>query len=123
MCDYSLEMYRTRPAREGERYVTTRFGSGSIGLSSPGDELTPVCVQCDTRLRLEGIPKDTQERLGVGAVEEVTFVRLDKGPWRDGVRFRTGVEVSLQQLPLGIHAMVTSLLENTPHPLRIPAAV
>src|SRR5579875_3657240 len=88
MCDYSLEMYRTRPAREGERYVTTRFGSGSIGLSAPGDELTPVCVQCDTRLRLEGIPKDTQERLGVGAVEEVTFVRLDKGPWRDGVRFR-----------------------------------
>jgi hypothetical protein len=25
MCDYSLEMYGSRPAREGEIYVTTRF--------------------------------------------------------------------------------------------------
>ena len=28
MCDYSLEMYGSRPAREGEHYVTTRFPSG-----------------------------------------------------------------------------------------------
>ena len=34
MCDYSLEMYGSRPAREGEIYVTTRFPSGSIGFAS-----------------------------------------------------------------------------------------
>lgn len=77
MCDYSLEMYRTRPAREGERYQRVRFPSGTIGLASPGDEKTPVCVQCDTRLRLEGIPVALQERLGVGAIEDVVFMRLD----------------------------------------------
>jgi hypothetical protein len=32
MCDYSFEMYASRPAREFELYVTTRFPTGSIGL-------------------------------------------------------------------------------------------
>ena len=55
MCDYSLEMYASRPARESEKYVTTRFPSGSIGLAAPGDCTTAVCVQYDTHLKLEGI--------------------------------------------------------------------
>src|ERR1700747_2952067 len=66
MCDYALEMYASRPARESEKYVTTRFSSGSIGLASPGDWTTAVCVQYDTRLKLEGIPSDLQPRLIYG---------------------------------------------------------
>lgn len=112
MCDYSLEMYRTRPAREGEKYVTTRFRSGTVGLASPGDASTPICVQCDTRLVLEQIPKDLQDRLGIGPTEEVTFVRLEQGPFRDGVRFRNGSEVSLQQLQSGVIVTVAALLEH-----------
>ena len=112
MCDYSLELYGSRPAREGERYVTTRFASGTVGLASPGDDSTPVCVQCDTRLLLEEIPKELQERFGVAAREEVTFVRLDHGPYRDGVKFSNGKEVSLQELRPGISVTVTMLLEN-----------
>ena len=50
MCDYSLEMYGSRPAREGEIYVTTRFPSGSIGFASAGDPRTAVCMQCDTKV-------------------------------------------------------------------------
>ncbi|MDA8051262.1 MAG: hypothetical protein M0002_14885 [Rhodospirillales bacterium] len=115
MCDYSLEMYGTRPAREGERYVTTRFRSGTIGLAVPGTQDTPICVQCDTRLRLEGIPADVQRRLRVGAIEEASFVRLDKGPWHDGVRFGNGAEASLQELSAGVGVVVTSLLGNVPH--------
>jgi hypothetical protein len=114
MCDYSLEMYGTRPAREAERYVTTRFRTGTIGLTLPGDNSTPVCVQCDTRLRLENIPTTMQKRLGIGATEEVTFVRLDQGLWHDGVRFWNGREVSLQEFPTGIDAVVTMLLEKHP---------
>jgi hypothetical protein len=52
MCDYSLEMYGSRPAREGEIYVTTRFPSGSIGFASAGDPRTAVCMQCDTKVML-----------------------------------------------------------------------
>ncbi|HLH12353.1 MAG TPA: hypothetical protein VKV77_10805 [Methylovirgula sp.] len=102
MCDYSLEMYASRPAREAERYVTTRFPSGSIGLASPGDCTTAVCVQYDTRLKLENISNDLQTRLGVKPEEEVVFARLEHGAYRDGIRFGNGKEVSLQLLGSGV---------------------
>ncbi|HUC16712.1 MAG TPA: hypothetical protein VMA37_03375 [Acetobacteraceae bacterium] len=114
MCDYSLEMYGTRPAQEGERYVTTRFRSGTVGLATPGDKETPVCVQCDTKLRLEEISADLQQKLGIGPIEDVVFTRLDHGFWRDGVRFGNNKEASLQELSTGVSATVTMLLENAP---------
>ena len=63
MCDYSLEMYGSRPAREGERYVTTRFPSGSMGIASPGQPGTAVCMACDTRLTIEAAPEKRERRL------------------------------------------------------------
>ena len=112
MCDYSLEAYRTRPAREGERYVTTRFASGSIGLAAPGDVMTPVCVACDTPLHIEEIPAYVQARLGVSTIEDATLVHLDQGSFRDGVRFTNGATIALQQLGSGVSVTVTALLEN-----------
>ncbi|HTU53756.1 MAG TPA: hypothetical protein VMF62_07275 [Acetobacteraceae bacterium] len=123
MCDYSLEMYGTRPAREGERYVTTRFRSGTVGLALLQDKETPVCVQCDTRLRLEGIPALLQQKLGVGPTEDVTFVRLEQGPWRDGVKFENGKEASLQELSTDVGVVVTMLLENAPRAWELTPAV
>ena len=114
MCDYSLEMYGSRPARESERYETVRFPSGSIGLASPGDCGTAVCVQYDTRLRLTNIPLHIQASLRVSATEEVTFVRLDHGAYRDGIRFRNGKDVSIQQLNSGVTAVVVQMLEKAP---------
>ena len=49
-------------------------------------------------LYLEGIPRDLQASLGVGPVAEATFVCLEHGAYRDGVRFATGKCASLQQL-------------------------
>ena len=77
MCDYSLEMYGSRPAREGERYAATRFPSGSIGFAAPGDPKTAVCMQCDTRLVLTDIPADLQARLGVGERVEAIFAQAE----------------------------------------------
>jgi hypothetical protein len=102
MCDYSLEMYASRPARESEKYVTTRFPSGSIGLAAPGDCSTAVCVLYDTKLNLEGISSDLQTRLGVQSTEKVAFARLEHGAYRDGVRFGNGKEISLQLLGSGV---------------------
>jgi len=102
MCDYSLEMYASRPARESEKYVTTRFPSGSIGLAAPGDCSTAVCVQYDTRLSLEGMSSDLQTRLGIGPAEQVVFARLEHGAYRDGVKFGNGKEISMQLLGSGV---------------------
>ena len=55
MCDYSLEMYELRSAREGEIYVTTRFPTGSIGLTAPEDAMTAICLICGSRLMLENL--------------------------------------------------------------------
>lgn len=107
MCDFSLETYRSRPARVGERYDTQRFPSGSIGLISPGDANTAVCLACDARLRLENIPQDLQQRVGVSDTADVTFTRLETGPHHDAVRFDNGMEVTLQQLGLGVRVSLT----------------
>jgi hypothetical protein len=112
MCDYSLEMYASRPAREGETYVITRFPSGSVGLASAGDPKTAVCVQCDTQLVLSDIPNSLQLLLGVRSNEKVIFTRLDHGVYRDGVKFENGRTASLQQLRAGIRVHVSMLLEN-----------
>jgi hypothetical protein len=102
MCDYSLETYRSRPAQLGEKYETHRFESRSIGFVAPGDASTAVCMACDTKLRLEGIPEAVQTSLGVSANEDVTFTRLEDGPHHDGVRFANGKEVTLQKLGPGV---------------------
>jgi hypothetical protein len=111
MCDYSLEMYGSRPAREFERYVTTRFPSGSIGLTSPGDCETAVCVRYQTKLTLENIPGDVQRCLDVGPVENATFVCLASRTYRDGVKFANGKCVSLKQLNTGVCVTVVSALD------------
>jgi len=102
MCDYSLEAYRSRPALLGERYETHRFESYSIGFIAPGDPATAVCLACDTRLRLEGIPEKVQRAKCVSANEDATFTRLEKGRHHDGVRFTNGAEVTLQELGPGV---------------------
>jgi hypothetical protein len=49
MCDYSLEMYKSRPAVKDEFYETRRFASGSIGLVAPQARDTAVCMACAIR--------------------------------------------------------------------------
>ena len=112
MCDYSLEMYGSRPAREGEIYVTTRFPSGSIGFASAGDPRTAVCMQCDTKVMLTDIPPALQTAFRVGAEAETTFAQREAGLYRDGLRLADGRFVSLQDLQPGIHAYVPALLER-----------
>jgi hypothetical protein len=110
MCDYSLEAYRSRPAQLGERYETHLFESYSIGFVAPGDPSTAVCMACDTKLRLEGIPERVQRKYRVTQNEDVTFIRLDNGPHHDAVRFANGAEVTLQKLGSGVKGYVYNAL-------------
>jgi hypothetical protein len=112
MCDYSLEYYRSRPAQLGEKYETHQFESRSIGFIAPGDATTAICMASDTKLRLEGISELVQRRLGISAIETVTFTRLEAGPHHDGVRFANGAEVTLQELGPGVTGYVDDLLSS-----------
>lgn len=112
MCDYSLEVYGSVPAREGERYVTSRFPSGTIGLTAPGKAGTAVCLNCDTSLEIDGIPESLCREFGLRVQEDAVFIRLDSGTYRDGVRFSNGAEISLQRFAPGVTVSVKQLLEK-----------
>jgi hypothetical protein len=117
MCDYSLEMYRSRPAVAGERYETRRLTSGSIGFVSPDTPDVAVCMASDTRLELANIPLHLQSSCGVTPALSATFTRLESGPHHDGIRFANGAEVTLQQLGPGVTA---SSVDTLVQPLAAP---
>jgi hypothetical protein len=110
MCDYSLELYRSRPAVREEEYTLHRFPSGTMGFVAARDCETAVCVAADTRLRLEGIGETVQRTFAVGPVEEVVMTRLEVTghAHRDAVRFANGKEVLLQSLNAGIKATIAA---------------
>ncbi len=120
MCDYSLETYRSQPAREGVGYETHRFPSRSIGFVDPRNPSTAVCMACDMRLELDGIPAQVQSTYGVEAREVVTFTSLETGTYHDAVRFAKGAAITLQQLGPGVKARVINALK-APHKQRVTA--
>ena len=120
MCDYSLAHLPNRLAVEGEKLVVHRFSTHSRGLTSAHPswkqillpETRPaVCVPPGARLRLLDIPDYLRRQLGVGSVEEVTFLQksMEAFHYRDAVRFANGREILLQCLPCGQRVEVLSL--------------
>jgi len=120
MCDYSLAHFPNRLAVKGEQLVIHRFATQTLGLASarrrwkeiffPGT-VPAVCVPPGARLLLQDIPTQIQERLGVGALEEVTFVQksAESFVYRDAVRFANGQETLLQCLKCGQRIEVLAL--------------
>src|SRR5829696_6791276 len=108
VCDYSLELYRSRQAVHEEHYTLHRFGSGTLGFIAESDCTTAVCIPAGARLRLDGLEKRLQRALRVGATEEVVMIRLpfSNHTHRDGVRLANGREVMLQDLNPGLSAML-----------------
>jgi hypothetical protein len=114
MCDYSLEMYHSRPARAGERYVLHRFRSGSLGFVDPADCETAVCLPAGARLRLgetavvESISPRVQQAYALGRTAEVVMTRVSYSGrlHRDGVRAANNREFLLQSLNPGVSAVL-----------------
>jgi hypothetical protein len=104
---------------EGEQLLVHRFTTETLGLAPAccgwkqllfPSRVPAVCVPPGALLRLYDIPEDLQRRLGVGAVEVVTFIEqsLEAFTYRDGIRFANGREILLQQLMCGQRAEVLS---------------
>jgi hypothetical protein len=114
MCDYSLEMYRSRPAQKGEEYISNKFPTGSVGFVAPGDQSVAICMNCDTELELANIPAHLRQQAGLAETEIATFTQID-GPYhRDAVKFRNGKVLTLQQLGPGVIASLVNTLEAMP---------
>ena len=114
MCDYSLELYRSRPATEEEQYTLRRFPSGTMGFTAARDCETAVCIPADARLRLEGIGEAMQQAYAVGPTEEVVMTRVEGGAYahKDAVKFSNGREVLLQSFNAGVTAEVIAFTSD-----------
>jgi hypothetical protein len=54
MCDYSLHSVATRPAKIGDRLISTRFpGTFTRGFSAVGEPTVAVCLRPGTELAFE----------------------------------------------------------------------
>src|SRR5258708_27991743 len=99
MCDYSLELYRSRAAVQEEQYTLHRFPSGTMGFVAARDCETAVCMPAGARLHLAGIGDTVQRAFAVTASEDAVMTRLavTRHSHRDAVPFAHGPHGLLQR--------------------------
>jgi hypothetical protein len=141
MCDYSLHSIRTRPAKVGEKLLTTDFGTGTRGFASPDDPKTAVCVLPGTELafsrqvtssgwtmrsltkRWSKVPRETPHRtaifrqINLGMITHHDALEFPDGEVRLLTTLSIGQEATVLQLPARPH-----LAAETPYKQR-PAVV
>lgn len=116
MCDYSLEIYKSRMAEEGEELTLMRFGTGTQGFApnNPGERDVAACVMPGAKLMLSHptapepiIAEFTRIELpcSVTMVADGISVEATIGH-RDAVKMPCGNVISLQKLPVGTLATV-----------------
>jgi hypothetical protein len=127
MCDYSLHSVRTRPAKVGEKLVTTDFGTGTRGFASADDPKTAVCVLPGTELAFSGevtfsgwtmrsptklwskVPRETPHRtaifrqINLGMLTHHDALEFPDGEVRLLTTLSVGQEATVLQLPAGKH--------------------
>ncbi len=121
MCDYSLHNVATRPAKVGDKLVTTSFNnSGTRGFAAIGEPNVAVCLLPGTELALE---KEVEcdhvfsrllPSLRFGKVEERVArfrqVNMDQpSVHHDALEFPKGQIVLVTRLCEGQHATVLQL--------------
>ena len=117
MCDYSLRVVASRPAKVGEKLVSTRFpNSITRGFAPVGERNVAVCLLPGTELAFE---KEVQCDAGFGFHSRrqighklAQFRQVNKGQssiHHDALEFPDGHIVLLTQLCEGQHATVLQL--------------
>jgi hypothetical protein len=120
MCDYSLELVASRPAKVGDKLVSTSFPHTiTRGFASVEDPNVAVCLLPGTELAFEEKVRCETGilfawRLGhkVARFRQLNRGRLDAH--RDALEFPDGQIVLLTQLCKGQHATVLQLPANSP---------
>jgi len=115
MCDYSLHLLESRPAKVGDKLVSTRFPETiTRGFASVEDCNVAVCLLPGTELAFE---KEVQCETGIVfswrlGHRVAKFQQVNKGRsnvHRDALEFPDGKIVLLTRLCEGQHATVLQL--------------
>src|SRR6476660_9362932 len=120
MCDYSLHLLESRPAKVGDKLVSTRFPETiTRGFASVEDRNVAVCLLPGTELAFE---KEVQCETGILFAwrlghKVARFRQINKGRsnvHHDALEFPNGRIVLLTQLCKGQHATVLQLPVTSP---------
>jgi hypothetical protein len=118
MCDYSLDFVASRPAKVGDKLVTTKFrNSMTRGFAAIGEPNVAVCLLPGTEVAFEReveyerilFPSMRHGRLGTTVAQ---FRQIDMGRpmvHHDALEFPDGETVLLTRMCEGQHATVLQL--------------
>ena len=114
MCDYSLQNVASRPAKVGDRLVSTGFPQTSTrGFASIDDRRVAVCLVPGTELSFEAEVKYNSAMMFPRKVEHrvAKFNKINTGPslHHDALEFPDGQVVLLTNLCSGQQATVLQL--------------
>jgi hypothetical protein len=114
MCDYSLESVTSRPAKVGDRLVTTTFlGTWTRGFAAAGEPNVAVCLLPGTEVAFDKEVKKEGFWLSKGTGQNTAVFRhVNKnipGLFHDALEFADGQIVLLTRLKKGQHATVLQL--------------
>jgi hypothetical protein len=114
MCDYSLELIASRPAKAGDKLISTSFpNTPTRGFAAADDRGVAVCLLPGTELsfeeeiRCEGVIFSWSPGHKVAKFQQVN--RGNRHAHRDALEFPDGKTVLLTQLSEGQHATVLQL--------------
>ena len=114
MCDYSLHSVASRPAKVGDKLVTTRFhGTGTRGFAAVGEPLVAVCLlpgtevafDCEVRCARLFWSKNTGQKTAI-------FRQINMhipGVYHDALEFSDGQIALVTGLKTGQRATVLQL--------------
>ena len=117
MCDFSLEFVASRPARVGDKLVSTRFdNSFTRGFAAVGEPGVAVCLLPGTELAFQR-PVECKRGWGVlsnlvieGSVARFRQINMDKPrAHHDALEFPNGQVVLLHNLVEGQQTSVLQL--------------
>jgi len=117
MCDYSLHLEMSRPARVGEKLVSTRFASSAThGFTAVGEPNVAICLLPGTEVVFD---KEVvfdhgwsffHKHKAVGTVARFRQVNMDKpNVHHDALEFADGRIALVHALREGQHATVLQL--------------
>jgi len=114
MCDYSLHLVASRPAKVGDKLISTRFPETiTRGFASIDERNVAVCLLPGTELAFEqDVRCETvmlSWRLGHKVAKFVEINKVESNVHHDALEFPDGKTVLLTQLCEGQHATVLQL--------------